>query len=491
MATGQTIADEVRTQLNDNDSGNRRWADAELLGYINAACRQIVFELPEANAVETLVSLTAGARQSLPTGGVKFLGAWNYDSVLAVRGPAITPVELDALTSFSPEWSYPGHLNANLNYPSYQEEHSLFMVEHVAHDPREPTVFYIFPPSTAATDTDAVLLDQSGVTNSVMHQDAQTVTVTYALPDGTDNRMLTVFMQATTGTLAKDLADLVVTYGGVPMNALTNTYASESLDGNDIGQAMYALSVDGQTFANDDLVISGVAWDGTFSTQVFDIDVLLQTWDNIDPAFADFSYSTDVVEALTTTIALDLDAAEAGNLVVTFVTAGIFLTLPIAGDLELTLPAAAEGFTYSGAANAFTDSKMASRVAYSTTHEEDPVALEWTHGLHGLWDGVVGWGAIGAVFPNIAGGSTSQLYVRYSFIPTALTALANTFALRDEFINATVDYVTYRALTKDGRLSQDRRMQLWNNFLMALGKKPVVEQRVDTREGRAGGDGNG
>lgn len=77
MATGQNIADEARADLNDGDASNYRWSDAHILLYINAALRQILLILPEANVIEESFTLAVGSRQTIPTGGTKFLGAYN------------------------------------------------------------------------------------------------------------------------------------------------------------------------------------------------------------------------------------------------------------------------------------------------------------------------------------------------------------------------------------------------------------------------------
>ena len=55
MATGRDVVDEVRAALNDEDEDAYRWSDEELLRLINAAQRQIVMLLPEANVVDEVV----------------------------------------------------------------------------------------------------------------------------------------------------------------------------------------------------------------------------------------------------------------------------------------------------------------------------------------------------------------------------------------------------------------------------------------------------
>lgn len=79
MATGQNIADEVRTQLNDGDAAALRWSDAEILSYINAALREIVLLVPEANVADEVVSTVNDFKQTLPARGTKFLDVWNVE----------------------------------------------------------------------------------------------------------------------------------------------------------------------------------------------------------------------------------------------------------------------------------------------------------------------------------------------------------------------------------------------------------------------------
>lgn len=133
MATGQTIADEARGDLHDEDSGNYRWSDTKLLRFINAAIRQIVLLLPAASVAEDSTALVAGSRQTLPTGGVKFLGVYNISS--SARGRAVTVVEEDALDSSFPTWP-----------TAAISPDAAGTVIHVTHDPRDPKVFAVYPP---------------------------------------------------------------------------------------------------------------------------------------------------------------------------------------------------------------------------------------------------------------------------------------------------------------------------------------------------------
>lgn len=146
MATGQNIADEARADLNDADADNLRWSDTELVSYINAAQRRIAALVPEANIIETAVTVSNGdVRQTLPSGGIKFIDVANYDNTNSVRGTSITRVELDALTTMAPEWSFLTAYPTHLAWPDMATEHTEVIVEHYAHDPRDPKVYYLFP----------------------------------------------------------------------------------------------------------------------------------------------------------------------------------------------------------------------------------------------------------------------------------------------------------------------------------------------------------
>jgi hypothetical protein len=64
-----------------------------------------------------------------------------------------------------------------------------------------------------------------------------------------------------------------------------------------------------------------------------------------------------------------------------------------------------------------------------------------------------------------------MLGIVYSAVPTAHTVVGDTFALDDEYLNAVIQYMVYRSLTKESRLTMPAAMQqtLWTNYLTALG----------------------
>lgn len=160
MTTGQNIVDEVRVDLNDGDSSNLRWTNAQMLRYCNAAERRIITLRPEANIVETTVSITAsaGPRYTLPSGGIKFISVTNNDADNSVRGPRIRRVEMNSMDTAFPEWGY--NQTNRPNTEGLQEVHTGDFFDNYMHDPRTPKAYYLYPVLSA---TGSVLLTYSAI----------------------------------------------------------------------------------------------------------------------------------------------------------------------------------------------------------------------------------------------------------------------------------------------------------------------------------------
>lgn len=160
MATVQEVFNEVRATIHDEESGNYRWSDAELLTYYNAGLRQTVQILPEANTVETIETISNSiARQALPAGGIKFIKASrNYaDDGTTAEGP-VRYVEKDALDTFDPDWEYDTTVKADVaNF-----------FEHFCHDSKEPTVYYLYPAPVTAVKKCAIVYSAIPVSATVV-----------------------------------------------------------------------------------------------------------------------------------------------------------------------------------------------------------------------------------------------------------------------------------------------------------------------------------
>jgi hypothetical protein len=137
MATVQTLITEVRRTIHDSVA-TFRWTDVELIDYCNAAIRQTVAFLPEANTVQTIHDTGAvlASRQVLPSGGIKFIkAARNYADDGTTPQGVIRYAEKDALDTYTPGWEFDATAKAD----------GANFFEHFCHDPREPKAFYLYP----------------------------------------------------------------------------------------------------------------------------------------------------------------------------------------------------------------------------------------------------------------------------------------------------------------------------------------------------------
>lgn len=144
-ATVQNVIDEVRFTIHDETAATYRWTDVELIDYVNAAGRQIVSIVPEANLVSAILTFTNTiAKQSLPVGGIKFVKVLNNVSVtdaLTIEG-AVRQVEKDVLDSYDPDWEHDTTIKTLAGSENF--------FEHFMHDPRDKKAFYMYPPASAA-----------------------------------------------------------------------------------------------------------------------------------------------------------------------------------------------------------------------------------------------------------------------------------------------------------------------------------------------------
>lgn len=126
----------ILTRVSDTlqDSANTRWPQAELIRYLNDARRELAIYRPDIYSEVSVVTLTAGTKQTIPTDGSRFLDATrNYSSANAV-GRAVRVVERELLDSQLPDW-----------HSSTAET----TVKNFMFDERNPKVFYVYPPATS------------------------------------------------------------------------------------------------------------------------------------------------------------------------------------------------------------------------------------------------------------------------------------------------------------------------------------------------------
>jgi hypothetical protein len=133
------------------DAAKTRWTDAEKLRYLNAGQRQAVILKPDAYTLSEVYKLVAGTKQGVPDGTASFVtpaGATIKECIQLLRlvrnmgitglvaGPAITPIGMDFLDAYNPDW-HSGTVNA--------------VVKNYIFNDDDPGHFYVTPPQPAAS----------------------------------------------------------------------------------------------------------------------------------------------------------------------------------------------------------------------------------------------------------------------------------------------------------------------------------------------------
>ena len=125
----QSIIRRVVETLQDNTS--IRWPVSELVRYLNDAQREVILYRPDAAVTNASVPLATGSRQNLPVGGTKLVEVVRNS---AGTKRAVRMVNREILDAQLPGW----HAQAGVTE-----------ILHYMYDPREPRVFYVYPPAAA------------------------------------------------------------------------------------------------------------------------------------------------------------------------------------------------------------------------------------------------------------------------------------------------------------------------------------------------------
>ena len=135
--TAQSVIRRCVETLQDNTSV--RWPVAELVRYLNDGQREVVMYRPDSMVTNANLTLVAGSRQALPANGAKLIEVIRNNSAASKR--AVRMVNREVLDAQSPGWH---------NITGVAE------VLHFMYDPRDPKVFYVYPPATTAAALDIV-----------------------------------------------------------------------------------------------------------------------------------------------------------------------------------------------------------------------------------------------------------------------------------------------------------------------------------------------
>ena len=131
--TAQSIVRRCVETLQDTTS--IRWPVGALCRYFNDGQREVVLSRPDAMVANASRALVAGSKQSIPTTGTKLIDVVrNTTSKKAVR---LCNREI---------------LDAQL--PNWHDLTGVVDAVHYMFDPRDPTVFYVYPPNSGTGSVD-------------------------------------------------------------------------------------------------------------------------------------------------------------------------------------------------------------------------------------------------------------------------------------------------------------------------------------------------
>lgn len=135
--TVESVIDRVQTVLQDT-TGVRWPVTSELVLWINDAQREIALLKPDASAANETVTLVAGTKQSIPTGGNRLLKAVRNMSAASggLGKRSVRLVDREVLDAQTPDWHDPdvGGDAAHTN-----------VVKHYLYDESNPRNFYVYP----------------------------------------------------------------------------------------------------------------------------------------------------------------------------------------------------------------------------------------------------------------------------------------------------------------------------------------------------------
>lgn len=133
VITAQNIADKAKLILQDQTS--IRWTEAELLGWINSAQREIMIYKPNSNPVVANMTPSAGTKQTIPSSGLQLL-----DVTRNATGGAVTNIDRKILDVTIPDW----------------HTQTAGAAKHYVYDERFPTVFYLYPKQVGTESVEIV-----------------------------------------------------------------------------------------------------------------------------------------------------------------------------------------------------------------------------------------------------------------------------------------------------------------------------------------------
>ena len=170
----ETIIQLVLTQVNDNS--HVRWSLDDKLRWLNEGQRFVVTFRPDANAVNRVVTLVSGVKQTIPSTAIRFLRLYrNMGADGTTAGKGITFVDLDEMSRSTPDW------------PADTAE---VTVSHYMNDTQDRQNYYVWPPVHASTIVQVEGLFSDTPTDVPLEGTYQPLTDKIAIADSYSNPLI-------------------------------------------------------------------------------------------------------------------------------------------------------------------------------------------------------------------------------------------------------------------------------------------------------------
>lgn len=162
------LTSRVRVLLRDIDDGGIQWLDPELLEWANEACAEVARIRPEASSQTVDVALTAGARQSIPSGATLLLeGICNVNVSTGTEMRVVRRVDREDLDKENLDW---------------MTEAKVGTVKRYVQSKTDPRSFYVYPPHDGNTMTGLRLVVSTAPTRVTAMSDSFPLPDIYAAP---------------------------------------------------------------------------------------------------------------------------------------------------------------------------------------------------------------------------------------------------------------------------------------------------------------------
>ena len=174
VTTGANLLSRVEATL--QDTANVRWAEAELLNYINDGQREIVNLKPDATALHANVQLVTGTKQAIPTDGLRLINVVRNMSDAsggATGSKAIRLVARDILDTQEPSWHDPT-VTGDATHGT--------IPKHFMFDENDPLNYYVYPGVSGNAYVEIVY--------SQRPTDLANTSATIAIPDNYSNALI-------------------------------------------------------------------------------------------------------------------------------------------------------------------------------------------------------------------------------------------------------------------------------------------------------------